>query len=61
MWNIEDLQESVVKVLMSNHDFTVDEAEEAVKDSVSNSRHLWHENSDTEQLATLLASDDDDD
>jgi hypothetical protein len=59
-FNIEELQESVSKVLIASYDFTIEDAEEAVTDSVADNPDMWNENADAESLAKYLASDGDD-
>jgi len=64
MENVEELvtlKDEVVKLLMSNHDFSIEEAEEAVKDSTTSHPDMWNENADAGNLADFLASEDNDD
>lgn len=60
MFDISELRDSVVKLLVSEHDFLVDDAEEAVQDSVSKNPDFWNENADASDLANSLADDDSD-
>lgn len=60
MFDISELRDSVVKLLISEHDFLVDDAEETVQDSVSTNPDFWNENADVSDLANSLANDDDD-
>lgn len=55
--SIEDLKSEVVKLLVSNYDFSIDEAEAEIESSDAD---LWHENVDVNEMAKLLASDGDD-
>lgn len=55
---IEQLKASVVSKLVSTHGFTMDEAADAVTDAYEKDASEWHENSDVDQLAEYLASDD---
>jgi len=58
---LETLKDSVVKLLVSKHDFEVEEAEEYVEDSVTKNPDLWHDDAEAEDLAKYLATEDDDD
>jgi hypothetical protein len=60
MFDMSALRDEVVKILMSNHDFLVNDAEEAVQESVSKNPDFWNENADANDLANVLAEDDDD-
>jgi SpoU rRNA methylase family enzyme len=57
---IEDLKDRVVSLLVSDYDFLMEEAEEAVKDSQFNSPDMWDVNATPEDLAKYLASDESD-
>ncbi len=66
---LENLKNAVVKFLVFNHDFEMEEAETAVAEAykadtsgiMANTSGMWNENSSAEDLATYLASDDEDD
>lgn len=58
--NLEDLKSAVIKLLVLEHDFLQAEAEETVDDSVEVKPDFWNENAIPEDLANLLASDDND-
>lgn len=53
------LKGEVTTLLVTHHDFTIDEAEEAVNASFDEREDLWHENAEAKDLAKFLASDDD--
>lgn len=55
---MEHLEEEVTNLLMTKHEYTVEEAEEAIKDSHTADPEMWHDNADSAQLADYLASDD---
>lgn len=57
----DELKETVFKILVSEHDMSTEDAEEAVETSLNSRPELWHENTDPKDLANFLASDDDDD
>ncbi len=59
--DIEELKEAVIKLLLTDHDFEMDEASEVVETSATEKPHLWDENVDPKDLAEFLASDDNDD
>jgi hypothetical protein len=61
MPSIDELKETVMKLLQTEFDFTVDDAEEAVTDSVADNPEMWNENADADSLAKFLASDSSDD
>lgn len=61
LMDLEELQETVIKLLQTEYDVDVDEAEDLVRESVGSRPELWHENSDPSDLAKFLASDDEDD
>jgi hypothetical protein len=56
---LEDLRTDVIKLLVAEHDFTFEEAEESVNESVEEKPDFWNENADANDLAKSLASDDD--
>ena len=58
---LEELKSEVEKLLITKYDMTEDEAAEAIETSIGDRPDLWHENSDSGDLAKLLASDEDDD
>jgi predicted RNA polymerase sigma factor len=54
---LEVLKKEVVSTLVSYHEFTFEEAEEAVGESVKDNEEIWNENAIPKDLATYLASD----
>ena len=58
---MEELKESVVKILISKYDFLPEDAASTVDESVRKNSEMWNENADENQLAEFLASDEDDD
>lgn len=58
---LESLKAAVVKLLMSDYEFLVDEAEELVENSVDNNPDVWNENAEPADLAKYLASEDEED
>lgn len=59
--NLQDLKETVIKLLVSDFEFLMEEAETAVEESSSEDPAIWSENADPEDLANFLASDEVDD
>lgn len=63
--NLENIQAKlkgeVTTLLITRHDFTVDEAEDAVTNSFRTNPDGWNENAEAKDLAKDLASGDDDD
>lgn len=57
--DLNDLRNNVLSILVAKHDFTFEEAEESVNESVENKPDFWNENADANDLAKMLASDDD--
>lgn len=57
---LEELKAAVNKLLLNQHDFEPDEAEETIEQSVAESPHIWNENAIPEDLANFLASGEDD-
>lgn len=55
------LKDDVIKLLVTTYSFEMDEAEETVENSMSNSPDIWNENAEAEDLAKFLASDENDD
>lgn len=53
------LKGKVTTTLVTDHDFSIEEAEEAVEESMKHDVDIWHENADPEDIANYLASDDD--
>lgn len=53
------LKGEVTTLLVTQHDFTMDEAEEAVNESFADKPDLWNENAEARDLANFLASEDD--
>lgn len=58
---IKGIKEKVVSLLITKHDFDDDEAQEKVDESVKSDPEMWGVNSDSEELADLLADGDDED
>lgn len=57
MSNLDVLKETVVKLLITTHDFSEDEAESSVEESCSNEPGMWSVNAEAEEIAKYLASD----
>jgi hypothetical protein len=57
----QELKDAVVKLLVTEHEFLIEDAEEAVAESFSTKPELWNENADAKDLANFLASDGEDD
>jgi hypothetical protein len=55
------LKGKVTTLLVTEHDFTIDESEELVEESFEEHPEFWTENADAKDLAKSLASDGDDD
>jgi hypothetical protein len=62
--NLENIQSTlkgaVTTLLVTEHDFSIDDAEESVNESFESKPELWHENAEAKDLANFLASDDGD-
>lgn len=58
---LQELKDAVIKVLVTGHDFTHEEATEKVDEHAGKDPDMWTENAIPESLASFLASDDDDD
>jgi hypothetical protein len=56
---IEELKSATAIALMTDHGFTLNEAEETVDGSVKDNEEIWNENASPEDLAEFLASEDD--
>lgn len=56
---MENLQDQVTALLVSQYDMLIDEAEDVVKASIAEDGSMWNDNSDAEDIAEFLASDDD--
>lgn len=54
---MQDLENKVTELLVSNHAFLIEEAETAVAESVSQTPDIWNDNADAKELAIFLASD----
>jgi hypothetical protein len=54
------LQDEVAALLISKHDFLPDEATLAIEEAVRHNPDHWTENADPEDLASFLASEEDD-
>ena len=57
---MQTLKDTTEKLLVSEYDFTIEDAAEAVDESSRTNPGMWHENSEAAELAKLLASDDSD-
>lgn len=53
---LEELKAAVNKLLLSQHDFEPEDAEEMIEQSAVESPHIWNENAIPEDLANFLAS-----
>lgn len=58
---LDELKSSVMKLLVADYDFTVEEAEETIEDSYKKDPEIWNVNAEPGDLAKSLASDDDED
>ena len=58
---VQELKDAVIKLLVAEHEFLIDDAETAVTDSYDERPELWTEKADANDLAKFLASDGDDD
>lgn len=58
---MDELKVAVVKLLVTNHDFLMGEAEDAVDESFRLNPELWNDNAEAKDLAEYLASDEDND
>lgn len=60
---LNTLKEEVSKILVADYDFTVDEAEETITNSLEayGSENMWNDNAIPADLAEFLASDENDD
>lgn len=56
----QDLRDEVFKILITEHDFSNDDAEEAINDSMKTKPEFWNENADPRDLANALAEEEDD-
>ncbi len=54
------LKSEVTGLLVSRHDFTMEEAEETVNEDFEKDASTWNENASADDLANYLASDDND-
>jgi hypothetical protein len=54
---MSELSESVINLLVSDHDFLIEEAEAAVDKSTDSNPEMWNENSDANDLASYLADE----
>lgn len=57
---MEDLTIEVTKLLTTEYDFLVEEAEEEISESQEKNPDLWHEDAVPGDLAKYLASDESD-
>jgi hypothetical protein len=60
VFDVQELCNDVVKILVAEHEFLLDDAEQAVEESVKAKPDIWNENADAKDLANFLASDGDD-
>lgn len=56
---LTELKTNVIKSLMDEFEFTLDEANDAVEESLKKHPSIWNENSDAADLANSLADDED--
>lgn len=61
MNSLQDLKDMVSANLTLFHEFTPDEAYDLIEKSLDKHPHFWNENADPEELAKVLAEDDDED
>ena len=54
---LQELKDAVTKLLVTEYDFTADEAEESISQSEDTEESMWNENADAKDLAKYLASD----
>jgi hypothetical protein len=54
---LQELKDAVTKLLVTEYDFTADEAEESIGQSEDTEESMWNENADAKDLAKYLASD----
>ncbi len=59
--NLQELNDSVTKLLITDYEFLSEEAEEAITHLKANHPGMWNENASPEDLAKFLASDESDD
>lgn len=56
---MQELKDSVIKTLVSDHEFLIDDAAQAVEDSVVQEPDMWNDNADAKDLANYLAEAED--
>jgi hypothetical protein len=59
-FNVESLKADVVKILVSEHDFLLDDAADSVEESFKGNNDMWNENASAADLAKYLAAEDED-
>lgn len=59
-FNVETLKSDVVKNLVANFDYDMEEAEEMVETSFAENPDMWNENAEVSDLARFLDSEDND-
>ncbi len=57
----EQLVDEVTKILMRDHSFTPEDAEEAISNAYDDDPEMWNDNANPEDLAKYVASDGDTD
>jgi hypothetical protein len=57
---VSEIKDSVVKILVTEYDYLLEDAETAVDVSMGQDPEMWNEKSDAKDLANYLASDDGD-
>ncbi len=54
---LETFKNEIVKILVAEHDFSMDDAEETVEESVIKHADMWHAQMDAKSMAEFLASE----
>lgn len=57
---MRELKDAVVKILVAEYEFLLDDAENAVDDSLRDDSQMWTENAEPKDLAKYLATEEDD-
>jgi hypothetical protein len=57
-FDVSKLRDAVLELLMTDHDYLIDDAEEAVNQSVADSPDMWNESAEAKNLANHVASED---
>jgi len=58
---LQEIKDAVVKLLVTEHDMLLEEAESAVEESITSEVGMWNVNAEAENIAKYLASDEDND